>query len=251
MKSFWQRCLIVSVLFCLSTVAANAVDFKPAATRPDDAIVLFDGQGICRFVSKDGTPADKNWKVENGYLVAVPKEVRSNHISSTVKFQDADIHVEFMTSDKAHGNSGLYIHGLYELQIINPVRDDEPLTNSISGALYGIHAPQVRAALKPGQWQVYDVRFRSPLRNAQGKVIQSGSITAWLNGKLVLDNVHFDEPYSKYHPYVYRSTDYLRGVYNELIKTNKGPLFLQEHDNPCRFRNVWIRPIDPIRPATH
>jgi hypothetical protein len=75
-------------------------------------------------------------------------------------------------------------------------------------------------------------------------VTKPGSITAWLNGKRVQDGLTFTEPRSPYIPYKHGVTDYLRGVEKRLLETGAGPLFLQDHGSPARFRNVWIRPLN-------
>ena len=102
----------------------------------------------------------------------------------------------------------------------------------------------MNAALPTGQWQVYDIRFIAPRRDGTGSITKPGSVTAWLNGKLVQDNLQFTEPRSPYIPYKHGVTDHLRGVEKRLLETGAGPLFLQDHGRPARFRNVWLVPLD-------
>lgn len=208
---------------------------------PDDAIVLFDGQGTNLFLSKEG--GEINWPVEDGALVSTRGQGRSNHLVSKLHFRDADIHVEFMLPEKTSGNSGVYIHGNYELQIFNSFGKEKPEMGD-AGAIYGFSKPLVNACRKPGEWQVYDIRYRAPRRDDSGEIVEEGSITAWLNGKKVQDNATFGEPKSKYHPYRYKTTPYLQKIWERQKKTMTGPVFLQDHDSPVRFRNVWIRPLD-------
>ena len=208
--------------------------------RPKDAIVLFDGTTVA-FSSKRGKKP--NWGIENGEFISTRGERRSNHVTSTVVFRDADIHVEFMVNKEGNGNSGIYIHGLYELQIFNS-DPAETQTQKDLGALYGFAPPLVAAGKPPGEWQVLDVRYIAPRKDAAGKIVRKGEITAWLNGKKVQDRIRFGEPRSKYNPYVYRPTEYLKGIRAHLDATGTGPLVLQDHDNPVRFRNVWIKPLD-------
>jgi hypothetical protein len=166
----------------------------------------------------------------------------ANHIVSKELFQDADIHAEFVVDPAAHGNSGLYLHGHYEMQIYDSF-GVEPPTEQDEGALYRFGPPLVNAARRPGEWQVYDIRFIAPRRDASGRITKAGSVTAWLNGKLVQDGLTFTEPRSPYVPYRHGFTDYLRGVEKQLRATGRGPLFLQDHGSPTRYRNVWVRPL--------
>jgi len=207
---------------------------------PPNAVILV-GSGVePKFTSMAGGPI--NWEVEGGTLVATRTKSHANHIVSSVMFEDADIHAEFMISPLAHGNSGLYIHGHYEMQIYDSF-GVENFTIQDEGSLYRFAKPLVNAARPAGEWQVYDIRFIAPKRNADGSLKSAGTLRAWLNGQLVQDGVTFTEPRSPYIPYKHGVTDYLRGVEQQLKATGKGPLFLQDHGSPTRFRNVWIRPL--------
>jgi len=209
---------------------------------PADAVVLFgDGSTPPRFVAMGGGPID--WPVRDGTLVAQTSTQHANHVVSTERFRDADIHAEFMTAPEAKGNSGLYIHGHYEMQIYDSF-GVEPPTEQDEGGLYRFARPMVNASLPTGKWQVYDVRFIAPRRDASGRIVTPGSVTAWLNGRMVQNELAFTEPRSPYVPYKHGVTDFLRGVEKELLATGAGPLFLQDHGSPTRFRNVWIRRLD-------
>ena len=213
------------------------------AKAPKGAVSLFDGSKKHHFLNKAGEPI--NWPIEDGNLVCARGEGRSNHLVSSYHFRDADIHVEFNLPEMGSGNSGVYIHGNYEVQIINSVGKTK-LTQGEMGAVYGFAPPLINAARKPGEWQVLDIRYRAPRRNDIGEIVVQGSITAWLNGHRVQHNTRFGEPRSKYHPYRYNTTPYLTTIWEEQKKTSVGPVFLQDHDNPVRFRNVWIKPLDKL-----
>jgi hypothetical protein len=248
-----QHLLLMGFLLaCTCVVRADSrEDGKREAFLPDQtvlpvappakAIVLLDGKGTNQFLSMAGTPTD--WPIDDGVLQSSRGTGRTNHVVSQVHFRDADIHAEFMLPAKGSGNSGLYIHGNYELQIINSGGDSKPGMNDM-GALYGFSKPLVNASRPPGQWQVYDVRYRAPRRNSAGEISNDGILTAWLNGKLVHDGTTFGEPRSTYHPFRYGTTPYLQKIWLQQKRTMTGPLFLQDHDNPVRFRNVWICPLD-------
>ena len=212
---------------------------------PPGAVVLLparvEAADETKFTSMNGGPID--WKIGDRTLVVVNAGERANHIVSTLLFRDADIHAEFMVSPEAKGNSGLYIHGHYELQIYDSFGVQSP-TEQDEGSVYRFGKPIVNASLPAGQWQVYDIRFIAPRRDAAGAIVRPGSITAWLNGKMVQNALPITEPRSPYTPYKHGVTDFLRGVEKRLIATGEGPLFLQDHDSPTRFRNVWIKRLD-------
>ena len=208
---------------------------------PDGATILFDGSEKTGFLSKTGEAI--NWPIEKGELVSTKGGSNSNHIVSAVHFRDAVIHVEFMLSPQGSGNSGVYIHGNYELQIIRS-HEKTKLSQKDMGALYGFAKPLVNAARPPGEWQVYDILYRAPRRDQDQKIVEKGSITAWLNGKKVQDKTRFGEPRSVYHPYRHGTTPYLKAIWDRQKKTMTGPVFLQDHGHPTRFRNVWLLPLD-------
>jgi len=245
-----RRTLLCAAVLTFAAAAVAAAEtgasFAPKqdslpAVPPEDAIVLFDGGGINLFLNKEGGPID--WPIEDGALVSTRGKARSNHIVSKLHFRDADIHVEFMLPEKTSGNSGVYIHGNYELQIFNSFGKHNPGMGD-AGAIYGFAKPLEAVCRKPGAWQVYDIRYRAPRRNEKGEIDEQGSITAWLNGAKVQDNTRFGEPRSKYHPYRYRTTPYLKKIWERQKETMVGPVFLQDHDAPVRFRNVWVCPLD-------
>ncbi len=208
---------------------------------PGGAIVLFDGRGTNLFLSKAGKQID--WPVEDGTLVSTRGQERSNHIVSQLHFRDAEIHVEFLLPEQGPGNSGVYLHGNYELQIFNSFGKEQPTMDDM-GAIYGFSKPLANACRKPGQWQVYDIRYLAPRRDANGQIVRDGSLTAYLNGVKVQDEAKFGEPRSPWHPYRYRTTPYLTKIWERQQHTGVGPVFLQDHDSPVRFRNVWLRPLD-------
>jgi hypothetical protein len=209
---------------------------------PENAIILLDSERN-RFVSMAGKAID--WPVEDGVATSKRSGGRVNHIVSTVHFRDADIHVEFMVAPEGEGNSGIYIHGHYELQIFNSWNKKENEVNEHDqGALYGFQKPLANASRKPGEWQVYDIRYRAPRRNNAGEIVEQGSVTAWLNGVKVQDETRFSEPRSVYHPFRYGTTDYLKPIAAQLKAKQRGPVFLQDHESPTKFRNVWLVPLD-------
>jgi len=228
-----------------SPSSATSEGFAPDQSQiptpaPEGAIILLDEQKL-EFLSMRGEATD--WTRDADSLVAAKSPSHVNHIVSRWHFRDADIHVEFMVSEIAEGNSGIYIHGNYEMQIFNSYGKQD-LNEHAEGALYGFAKPLVNASRKAGEWQVYDIRYRAPRRDANGKSTEPGSVTAWLNGQLVQKDTRFEEPRSVYHPFRYGTTDYLAKIWKQQLATQTGPMFLQDHGSPTRFRNVWIKPLD-------
>lgn len=214
---------------------------------PSDAVVIFDGTDTDMLAAHDGGPFD--WGVEDGAIVVKPgAQERQQGLWTKLHFRDAQIHVEFMIPerqpDQQHpANSGLYIHGLFELQIIDSYGRDMPPKERI-GSLYNISPPMADAARPPGTWQTYDVIFRAPRRNDAGDPIEPGAITALLNGVVVQQHAAFTTRQSKYTPLYFRTTPYTEAIRGQVLSTEAGPLQLQDHDHPVRFRNIWIRPLD-------
>jgi hypothetical protein len=118
--------------------------------------------------------------------------------------------------------------GTYEIQVLDSY-DNKTYPDGQAGAVYGQFPPLVNASRKPGEWQTYDAIFRGPRFDSSGKLLRPARVTLLHNGVLVQDNVeltggtaHKDRPAYKAHP-------------------DKLPLALQDHANPVRFRNIWIR----------
>ena len=234
----------LSVLLSLALLSAEP-NFKPDQSKlpvppPKGATVLLDKKGNHSFLSMAGEKID--WPITDGVIVSTPKKNR-NHIVSKLHFKDADIHVEFMLPEKGSGNSGVYIHGNYEIQILNSF-GKKKVTQEDAGALYGFSPPLENACRKPGEWQVFDIRYRAPRRDGSGKIVENGTVTVWFNGKKVQDGTRFGEPKSAFHPFRFGNTPYLDKIRDRQKKTMTGPVFLQDHGNPVKFRNVWILPAD-------
>lgn len=194
---------------------------------PSDAIVLFDGKDLSKWKSDSGGTA--RWKVENGCM-----EVnKTGSILTRDEYGDVQLHIEWAAPEQVsgegqgRGNSGVYFQGRYEVQVLdsykNPTYEDGQ-----AAAIYRISPPLVNASRKPGQWQTYDIVFRAPAKDGKGQV-RPGSLTVFHNGVLVQDHVELKGEAT--------TAASFSGV------TAKGPLLLQDHGNPVRFRNIWIRPL--------
>ena len=245
-----RSCPLLLLLFA-PVVSSAAEDVPPwvdtSGAVPSDAVIIFDGQNTDMLAGSDGGPC--NWPVIDGAIVCEPKsQARQQGLWTRLHFRDAQIHVEFLVPESKRkgegaGNSGLYLHGLFEQQILNSFQNPTRPVAMI-GAIYGIRPPLVNAARKPGQWQVYDVIFKAPRRDAKGEPVEAGSVTTLLNGVLVQHATPITRRTSTYTPLYFRTTPYAERIRQNLLATGCGPLQLQDHDNPVRFRNIWIRPLD-------
>lgn len=227
--------LAFALLCAVSLAAANPPEPRlvtPAATPgapPSDAIVLFDGKDLGRWRSEQGGPA--RWKVADGYA-----EVNgTGNILTREEFGDCQLHLEWATpaevkdEGQGRGNSGVYFHGRYEIQILDSYQN-KTYPDGQAGAFYGNAAPLVNASRPPGQWQTYDIIFRAPKLAENGKSVVPGALTVFHNGVLVQDHV----------PVKGTTT---AAAFSAVAGSGRGPLLLQDHGNPVRFRNIWLRPL--------
>jgi hypothetical protein len=203
---------------------------------PSDAIVLFDGKDLSKWKSArgGGTPG---WKVENGELVIV---ARSGDILTTEQFGDCQLHVEWAAptpaqgASQGRGNSGIKLMGRYEVQVLDSY-ENQTYADGQAGSLYGQTPPLVNASRPPGQWQTFDLIFHAPRFSDDGKLTRPGTVTLLHNGVLVQD-----------HAELTGATGKAQAGYSK--HAEKLPLLLQEHGNPVRYRNIWIRPLTDERP---
>lgn len=202
---------------------------EKAGQPPSDAIVLFGGNDLSHWVSAKGGPAP--WKVGDGYFEAVAK---SGAIQTQQGFGDCQLHVEWAAPDPPHGedqdrgNSGVFLMGLYEIQVLDSYKN-VTYADGQAAAAYGQYPPLVNASRPPGQWQTYDIIFRRPRFDKDGKVLRPAYVTVLHNGVLVQDRVALTGP----------TTHKARPPYK--AHADKLPISLQDHDHPVRFRNIWIR----------
>jgi hypothetical protein len=205
---------------------------EKSGTAPSDAVVLFDGKDLEKWKSGDG---DAKWKVENGYFQVAPG---SGTLSTRGTFgPDVQLHIEFATpppsgSGQGRGNSGVFFYGRYEIQILDSY-DNPTYPDGQATAVYGQTPPLVNASLPPGKWQTYDIVFNGP-RFKDGKVETPAFVTVFHNGLLTQN-----------HTQLIGATPH-RQVGTYTPHPEKGDISLQDHGNPMRFRNVWIRELKPI-----
>jgi hypothetical protein len=190
---------------------------------PSDAIVLFDGKSLSQF------QGGEKWLIKDGVAT-----IRGGGIVSKQSFGDCQLHVEWASPEKVsgagqgRGNSGIYLMGRYEVQILDSF-DNRTYPDGSAGAIYKQSPPLVNASRKPGQWQSFDIIFTAPRFDSAGKLERPATATVLHNGVLVQNHfvlpggTYWDQPphYTAHPP--------------------KQPLHIQDHGNPVRFRNIWIR----------
>jgi len=196
------------------------------SSAPSDAIVLFDGKNLDSWRGPNG---DAKWKIADGEM-----EVNSTgDIITKKEFGDCQIHIEWMAPAKVEsesqgrGNSGVFLMGRYEIQVLDSF-DNITYADGQAAAMYGQRPPMVNACRKPGEWQSYDIIFRAPRFDGE-KLASAGIITVLHNGIVV------------HHAEAFIGATAHREVGKYSPHPAKGPLILQDHGNPVRFRNIWIR----------
>jgi hypothetical protein len=205
---------------------------------PSDAIVLFDGTNL------DAWKGGEKWKIADGIAT-----VAGGSIETKQKFGDMQMHIEWASPDlstykdpkklptgQQRGNSGIYIMGKYEVQILDSF-ENTTYFDGQAASIYKQHPPLVNASRKPGEWQSYDIIFHAPKFGDDGAVTKPATLTVLHNGVLVQD--HFE---------LEGGTSYIEAP-KYTKHADKLPISLQNHGNPVRFRNIWVRELaPPVKP---
>jgi hypothetical protein len=208
-----------------------------AAKAPADAIILFDGteETAKNWTATNGQPT--KWKLVDGALESVPK---AGYIQSKAEFGSCHLHIEFATprvpkgDGQGRGNSGVFMMGQYEIQVLDSF-GNETYPDGQCGALYGRAKPLVNVSRGPGEWQTYDITFHRPLFDDKGEVTRRAKFHVVHNGVVIHDNLELSG-----------GTGW-RGAHSiseYQAHGDKGPLQMQDHGNPVRFRNIWIKELD-------
>ncbi len=207
---------------------------------PSDAIVLFDGTEASFLQNwiyrRPKGKRKSDWIVGEGVLQCVSG---AGFIESKEHFGDCQLHIEWMAPPviewkrgQRRGNSGVYLLGQFEVQILDSY-NNPTYSDGSAGAVYGVMPPASNSLRGPGQWQSYDIIFRRPIVK-DGIVLDEGSMTVLMNGVVVQDSTPLDGGGG------FKKRKVLNRFYPDT-----GPLALQEHGNPVRFRNIWYRPLRP------
>lgn len=202
---------------------------------PSDATILFDGTCTDAWEScKDSGKV--GWKLVDGGAMEVVKG--TGNIRTKKSFGDIQLHVEWMAPAQTSGdgqgraNSGVFLHSKYEVQVLdcygNPTYPD-----GTTGALYGQWPPLVNACSRPGEWNIYDIFWRAP-RFTDGKLKSPAVITVLHNGVILHHAKELDGP-----------TTHKTTTNYDKVSDETGPIELQDHGDPVRFRNIWLRELQP------
>jgi hypothetical protein len=198
---------------------------------PPNAVVLFDGNKLDKW-----QPSTKptSWKLEDGAVEIVRG---SGDLITREAYGSCKLHLEFRTpnpptgKDQTQGNSGIFFMSRYELQVLDNT-NNPTYADGMAGAVYGQSPPMVDASRPSGEWNYYDIEFHAPQFDESGKLLKRARVTAHLNGVLVQDNFELAGPtrHGQRLPYV--------------AHRDKEPLYLQNHGQVVRFRNIWIVPLE-------
>ena len=205
---------------------------KPGAP-PSDAIVLFDGQDTSAWKNA------QRWKIENGEWI-----VDRGTISTHQHFGDCQLHLEWSAPNprkrkgQAAGNSGVFFMYFppkwrgYEVQILDAYQN-QTYPDGQAGAIYKQRPPMVNPVRPPGEWNTYDIFWTAPKFTDEGELKSPAYVTVVINGVLVQNHFELegDTPYNRFPEYQFVD--------------HKGPISLQDHKSPVRYRNIWVREIKP------
>jgi hypothetical protein len=192
---------------------------------PSDAIVLFDGRDLSHWM-----PTKQAWKVENGYVEVVPN---GGDMRTKDAFGDVQLHVEWAApsavrnSSQNRGNSGIFLQNRYEVQVLDS-SDNPTYADGQAGAIYGQWPPLVNPVRRPGEWQSYDIVFEAPRFEGE-RLLKPAYLTVFLNG--VLLHAHKEVMGPTVH----------RAVAKYATQPDEDGLMLQDHQQPVRYRNIWVR----------
>lgn len=201
---------------------------------PSDAVVLFDGTDLSKWEADKNEGGPSKWVVKEGAMECTPG---SGYIRTKDNFGDCQLHVEWAApkdvkgDGQGRGNSGIFLEGICEIQVLDNY-NNATYADGHAASVYGVNPPMANALRPPGEWQVADIVFRRPVYK-DGKPVDPGYVTVFVNGVLVQDHTVLEGPTG-------HKTRTKPGPFPD-----KGPLKLQDHGNPVRFRNIWYRDLPP------
>ena len=234
-------------------LAANKAGGKEASGDATAKVRLFTGKSLGNWLTRD-KDAKKNWKLanvveldpsdpkklvghgegqgEDGVMV-LEKSAGGADIYTAREYGDGHYHVEFLVPRGS--NSGIYLMGLYEVQVLDSHgKKKEDLRPGDLGGIYNTKPPAMNAAKAPGEWQAFDIEFRAPRFDASGKKTENARfVRVVLNGQVIHENVEAPKPTG--------------GELPGGEKKSAGPLMFQGDHGPVAFRHVWVIPTNPAQ----
>lgn len=216
----------------------DKVDVK-GTPAPKGAIVLFDGKNLDSWVYRKDGKSPAKWKLVDGAM-----QVQGGDIHTKKMFDGKfKLHVEFRVpyepkkSGQGRGNSGVYLQGRYEVQVLDSY-GIKKLGMGDCGSIYGVAIATKNVCKAPTVWQSYDIEFTSP-ECKDGKQTGPGKMTVYHNGVKIHDNVLIQK--TGKGGKVEFVTNTTAGMGGDVCKP--GPIMLQDHGNPVQYRNVWLLPV--------
>jgi hypothetical protein len=208
-------------------VAPGPASATPVTPPADATVLLGPGEDVSAWQMMKGEPV--TWVMKGGVLPTGKGMIRTK-----AEFSDFQLHVEFATpsevkgDSQGRGNSGVFLAGRFEIQVLDSYQN-RTYADGQAAAMYGQHPPLVNASRPPGEWQTYDIVFTAPRFTQSGTLEKPAVVTVLHNGIVVHNAVPFWGPttHRRIDPYT--------------PETTKGPIALQDHGNPVRYRNIWIR----------
>ncbi len=215
----------------ISSLLLATVIQAEMAKPPRGAVILFDGKDASAWVqAKDGSPC--RWNLIDGTLEV---NAGSDSIRTKQEFGDFKLHIEFWLpkeldkKGQGRANSGVYSHGRYEIQVLDSFENPTYPFGGV-GALYAQKDPDKNAIKPPEEWNTYEIEFKAPRFESDGKVKSPPMISVIHNGVKIHDKVTI----TKYFDEAMKETPW--------TSLGKGPILLQNHGSKVRYRNIWIQP---------
>jgi len=246
MRTDMQKLLPLLLAMVIGSLSLVCQEIKPEATEvwepepaivtpgdsdeepPSDAIILYDGSNTDAWQHSDGSAVQ--WTAEGNALVV---KAKSGSIKSVDNFGSMQLHIEWRTptevigESQGRGNSGVYIQGKYEVQILDSY-DNRTYSNGQAGSIYKQAIPLANAMRGPGEWQTYDIIYQAPTFTNDSTYLTPPYVTVIHNGVVVQN-----------HTEIKGTTEYIGAP--KVVRHDDGPIMLQDHGNPTAFRNIWVR----------
>ena len=212
-------------------------NFSQNAIPPSDAIILFNGKGLNEWESTKSQSI--KWKSNSEYFES---KKGTGSIMTKKSFGDVQLHIEWSTPVKiegesqGRGNSGVFFMAGgggwgYEIQVLDSY-NNPTYSDGQAGAIYGQFPPLFNAAMEPGKWQTYDIIFSRPRFDSEKNLIKPAYVTVIHNGVLIQNHKEILGP----------TSHKIRALY--VMHQDRLPIQLQDHSNPVRFRNIWVRDLE-------